>query len=286
MIPFQIVLIAHLFGLALGMGGAITFDAIFLIASRRGRITRELVQVVHAASGLIAAAMLLLVVSGLSFFAVGAETSPKFWAKMVIVTVACLNGLLAHHVIFPIIDRASASGTGQLHLRPGTARFAAASAAVSGVSWSGALVLGAWHGLRLNFGSILGVYVCLIAVAILFAAFIIAPRIFVFVPSTTWLGSSGNRCDSRAVAALTLANMAVNFANRIEKTGDWEVVTGGGQATLGAQGIQRLASSGDRGKRSRSDWSQPWQQSAEFHKPGTMLAWNDHTDESNNATDW
>ncbi len=62
--PYRILLIAHLFGLAFGMGGASTIDSIFLVASRRGRVTPKLVEVVHAAAGLIAAAMVLLAISG------------------------------------------------------------------------------------------------------------------------------------------------------------------------------------------------------------------------------
>ena len=73
---YRIVLIAHLFGLAFGMGGATTIDAIFLLASIRRRVTRELVEVVHAAAALVAAAMVILVVSGIAFFAVGTEATP------------------------------------------------------------------------------------------------------------------------------------------------------------------------------------------------------------------
>jgi len=118
LIAYRIILIAHLLGLAFGMGGASTIDAIFLVACRRGRVTRDLVEVVHAVAGLVVGAMALLAVSGVAFFAVGSEPTPKFWAKMVTVGVACLNGLAAHRLIFPLIETAAASGTGRLRLRP------------------------------------------------------------------------------------------------------------------------------------------------------------------------
>jgi len=52
LIAFRIILIAHLLGLAFGMGGASTIDAILLIAARREKVTRELVEVIHVAAGL------------------------------------------------------------------------------------------------------------------------------------------------------------------------------------------------------------------------------------------
>lgn len=145
-------------------------------------MTRDLVEVVHVAAGLVAAAMGLLIVSGLAFFLVGSEPTPKFWAKMVIVGIACLNGLAAHRLVFPLIEKGVASGTGRLELRPWSARFASASAAISSVSWSGALILGAWHGLKLGIVPILSVYAVVLAGAIVMST-ILAPRIFVFTPA-------------------------------------------------------------------------------------------------------
>jgi len=162
------------------MGGASAFDAIFLVASRRGRVTHELVEVVHAAASLVAGAMVMLVISGVAFFEVGAQQTPKFWAKMVIVGIACLNGVVAHRLVFPLIESAASSRAGYLRLRPWHARVAATSAAVSGVSWSAALILGAWHGLKLGLVPILLAYTSVLAVAVLTSAMIIAPRIFVF----------------------------------------------------------------------------------------------------------
>jgi hypothetical protein len=224
---YRIVLIAHLFGLAFGMGGATTIDAIFLLASIRRRVTRELVEVVHAAAALVAAAMVILVVSGIAFFAVGTEATPKFWAKMVIVGVACLNGLAAHRVIFPIIAAGTAPGTGRLHLRPTHARLAAASAAVSGVSWAGALVLGAWHGLTVGMLPILAVYAIMLVGAILFSTILVAPRIFVLAPVGNNVQARTRR-DLRLMPvsicfsiALGIADAALAVAGRLNRLRGW-----------------------------------------------------------------
>jgi hypothetical protein len=218
---YRIVLIAHLFGLAFGMGGASTIDSIFLVASRRGRVTRELVEVVHAAAALVAGAMVLLVVSGTAFFAVGAESTPKFWAKMVIVGIACLNGLAAHRLVFPLIEAGAASGTGRLRLRPWDARLAAASAAVSGVSWSGALVLGAWHGLKVGMVPILVVYAGAVVAAVVGSAIFVAPRVFVFAPARLRLTRVRSLRDIRAAAAfavaIAIADAALAIAGRLSQ---------------------------------------------------------------------
>lgn len=221
MTAYRIVLIVHLFGLAFGLGGASTIDSIFLVACRRGRVTRELAEVVHAAAGLVAGAMALLIVSGAAFFAVGVDATPKFWAKMVLVGVACLNGLAAHRLIFPLIERGAAEGTGRLHLRPWSARLAAASAAISSVSWSGALILGAWHGLKIGIAPILAAYVVVLIGAILVSAIFVAPRIFVFAPSSFRQRSVKSLKEFPAFAAyrvaLLIADAALAIATRLRR---------------------------------------------------------------------
>jgi hypothetical protein len=179
----QVVLIAHLLGLAFGMGGAVTIDAILLIAALRRRVTPELVEVIHVASGMVAAAMIVLAVSGAAFFLTGSQPSPKFWAKMVIVGVACLNGLAAHRLVFPLIESGVVPGQGRLRLRRRGARLAAASAAVSGVSWFGALVLGAWKGCPFGMAPLLAGYGVALTGGALFSALVVAPRIFVVAPA-------------------------------------------------------------------------------------------------------
>ena len=232
MLDYRAVLTVRLFALALEMGGAGAgaIDVIFLIAARPGRVTRELVAVVRAAAGMVAGAMGLLAISGVAFFFVGAETSPKFWAKMVIVAIACLNGVAAHRLVFPLIEAASASGTGRLYLRPWSARLAAASAAVSGVSWSAALILGAWRGLQVGTLPIRAVYVVVLTGGILVSKVLVAPRVFVFTPSTAQRSSPTAfhrlRClpgDVAHALAWAVADRAPRIADRLGGPPAWPV---------------------------------------------------------------
>src|SRR5215217_4485715 len=122
-----------------------------------------------------------------------------------------MNGLAAHRLVFPLIEAACASGTGRLRLRPWNARLAAASAAISGASWSGALVLGARHGLKLGVVSILG--------AVLISAILVAPRVFVFAPARGRLFQVKSLRDLPAALAFTIAlaiaDAALAIASRL-----------------------------------------------------------------------
>jgi hypothetical protein len=51
------------------------------------------------------------------------------------------------------------------------------------VSWSGALIIGAWRGLKLGMIPILAAYGIVLAGAILVSAIAVAPRVFVFTPT-------------------------------------------------------------------------------------------------------
>jgi len=243
------------------MGGASTIDAILLIAARREKVTRELVEVIHVAAGLIAGAMVLLAVSGGAFFLVGDHTSPKFWAKMVIVGVACLNGLAAHRLIFPLIETASSTGDGRMRLRPWPARLASASAAVSSVSWFGALVLGAWHGLTVGMIPILIGYAGILGAAVLVSAVLVAPRLFVFLPAP----SRRQRVRSlrklhllpAAAAyalALAVADAALAIATRLSRGSRWPEPDGARPFTAPAYATERgWRPIDDTWERSRSD---------------------------------
>ena len=189
-------------------------------------MTAELVEVVHAAAGLVAAAMVLLVASGGAFFLVGVEPTPKFWAKMVIVAVACLNGLAAHRLVFPLIEAGVASGTGRLHLGARSARLAAASAAVSGVSWSSALVLGAWRGLALGVAPILAAYAIVLGGAVVVSTTLVAPRVFVYAPAGPRRSRGRSPKELRHVpgavafaVSLVIADAALAIATRLSHGG-------------------------------------------------------------------
>lgn len=135
-------LIVHLVGLTLGLGGAMLSDYVFVQCVRRRKVGSTMLLVVHAASNLVIVGFLLLVASGIALVATGSPTTHKFWAKMVVVLILGVNGTVAHKIIFPRLERKinrkhTTVTIGFLHQM-------SVVAAVSGVSWFTALILGAW----------------------------------------------------------------------------------------------------------------------------------------------
>jgi len=173
-----LTLIVHLTGLALGAGAASTLDVILLLAVRTRRVSPDLIALLHGASRVVIAAMLLLLVSGLAFLTEGVAPTAKFWVKMVVVTVACVNGVITHCQLFPRVQAAVRTGEGDLILCLRDQRFAATAAAVSAVSWYSALVLGAMRGPTLSFAGVLALYLGVLGVAVAVATCVVAPAVF------------------------------------------------------------------------------------------------------------
>jgi hypothetical protein len=220
---YRAILITHLFGLAFGLGGAAMLDTIMLIACRRSRVSRDLIALLHTASAMVAAAMTLLVISGIGFFLAGAEATPKFWAKMVIVLIACGNGLVVHQLIFPWLETGTASGNGTPELPVHRARIAAASAAISSVSWSAALILGASRGQAMGIIPILGIYFVALFGALLVSTMLIAPRVFTLqkrerIPFRTGMKERSAAISYRARCTLASVQTALDRFRATRRT--------------------------------------------------------------------
>lgn len=165
----------HLFGLALGAGGAFVSDALFLHLIRDKKLQRHEIAILRITSKLVWAGLFLLVVSGIGLFLQDPERllqSSKFLAKMIIVFILTANGLIFHNVHLPFFDalqgRALARTPGMLRAR----RWLSVSGAISGTSWTAALILGSLKQVPFAASEILTVYAlavgcaCAIALAI------------------------------------------------------------------------------------------------------------------------
>ncbi|HEV7439931.1 MAG TPA: hypothetical protein VGN94_09965 [Methylobacterium sp.] len=137
----------HLVGLCLGLGGATMLDFWILRWMRWGGMTPEIERTFLFISKVVSVGIGLLWLSGLGFLALYAVEAPeklgnpKLWAKITIVVVLTVNGLLIHALVLPSVLRdvrrpmlAGASGI--------EAGIFLVSGAVSGVSWYTAFALG------------------------------------------------------------------------------------------------------------------------------------------------
>ncbi|OGG47506.1 hypothetical protein A3D66_00430 [Candidatus Kaiserbacteria bacterium RIFCSPHIGHO2_02_FULL_50_9] len=163
-------LTVHLFGIALGAGGAFISDAMFFKTARDNRISRTEMGFLLLGSRFVFAGLILLLVSGALLFSLDPErylASSKFLAKMTVVAVIAVNGVFFHTTHIPRLRRHV--GT---HL-PSSDEFGRyrmlllGSGAVSLVSWALAIVLGTFKSIPFSYEVIVGGYVAVVALALL-----------------------------------------------------------------------------------------------------------------------
>ena len=164
--PHLIILILHVIGVAVGAGGATMSDVLFLTSIADNKIDHSELKLLKIASYMVVIGLVLLTVTGLSFFLVGAAESPRFWAKMSIVSIAAINGMVMHQIAFPIFERCAKHKT-TLTSAAFTrhAPLLVTAGTISAISWYAALVLGMWRTLTLPYLSIIGIYAAVVLVA-------------------------------------------------------------------------------------------------------------------------
>ncbi|WP_342167179.1 hypothetical protein [Methylobacterium sp. SD21] len=155
----------HLVGLCFGLGGATMLDFWILRWMRWGSLPPEIARIFLFVSKVCTVGIVLLWLSGLGFLAVYAAESPekfqnpKLWAKITVVVVLTLNGLIIHSAVLPgilrdvgrpMLDGISGARTGIFLV----------SGAVSGVSWYTAFVLGLMRELNnvVAYGTLIGLW--------------------------------------------------------------------------------------------------------------------------------
>ncbi|GJE18853.1 hypothetical protein [Methylobacterium marchantiae] len=137
----------HLIGLCLGLGGATMLDFWILRWMREGVMPAEMERSFHFISKVVTMGIALLWISGLGFlglYAIEAPeklANPKIWAKVTVVAVLTLNGVLIHALVLPRVLRDV-----RRPMLDGVSRLSAGiflvSGAISGVSWYFAFALG------------------------------------------------------------------------------------------------------------------------------------------------
>lgn len=166
-----IILILHVLGVILGVGGATLTDIFFFRFLKDLRISHAESEVLHTISQVIWFATGLLVLTGLALFMPESERllqSSKFLAKVVIVAILIANGAALHYLVSPQLVRISfgirhTHEEGELHrLR----KLAYALGAVSIISWYTVFILGMVSSLPVSAGLILAVYLVALVIGI------------------------------------------------------------------------------------------------------------------------
>lgn len=167
-----IIVILHAFAAGLGVGAVTLTDVFFFKFLKDYRISHSEKEIMDTISDVIWVALMLLIVTGIGLYvsqsaALGEST--KFLAKVVIVGVVLINGILLNLIVSPRLMNISfgiekVSHPGQLH---GLRRLGFALGAVSIVSWYSAFILGSVRSLPFSTPQILLGYACLVAVGVI-----------------------------------------------------------------------------------------------------------------------
>lgn len=153
--------IGHLLGVALGAGGAFMSDAMFIKSARDKRFSRTEIGFLKLGSTLVWIGVGVLVASGAAIFSLDPEgylASSKFLAKMTIVGIIVLNGLVFHFWHLPLIHRHKDIhfATSDEFVRKRI--WVLVSGGISGFSWTAAIILGALRSLPYSYGTLMGIY--------------------------------------------------------------------------------------------------------------------------------
>lgn len=146
---YTFLIISHIIGTALGVGGA-TFVEIFLLKSLKdGKVDPVEGSFLKVTYVVMRVALVILILSGFGFlllYRIGGEEellySEALWAKMTIILVLVVNTLLLQTRKIPLWLGSSLSLT----------------------SWYAALVIGAWHDIPYSFFEILIGYVVIVLI--------------------------------------------------------------------------------------------------------------------------
>lgn len=169
-----VLIIGHLIGLMLGFGVAVFLDLYLLRYLFHRKITPEVIQTVLFGSKVVNAGLILLWITGLGFLwhyqvtSPDKLTNPKIWAKVTIVVLLTLNGAAIHFVILAKLR--AKIGSALLTHEPLPVQLGLLfSGAISGVSWTMAMALGAIKEINhvVDASTLLGMYAALLAVAFL-----------------------------------------------------------------------------------------------------------------------
>lgn len=143
----------HLLGLCFGLGGATMLDLWILRWIRKGSLPVEAGRIFHFISDAVAIGLGLLWLSGLGLLALYLMESPeklenpKLWAKVLVVGVLTINGMIIHAFVLPEVLRDLSRPLLHGVTRSRIVVFLM-SGAISGVSWYTAFAFGIFRELN------------------------------------------------------------------------------------------------------------------------------------------
>lgn len=173
-----IYLIAHIFGVALGAGSAFVSDAMFFSTIKDGRIQKHELRFLKLGGKLVWLGIFVLFVSGILLVSTDPTkylSSSKFLAKVSIVGIIILNGIIFHLIHIPHIRNHLGLKFADSPTFVKRAPLLMASGAISITSWISTVILGMLKNVPYGYEQIMGIYLIILGLAISIAVLTTKP---------------------------------------------------------------------------------------------------------------
>lgn len=166
-----LLLMVHMLGLSLGLGGATITDVLFSKFLKDFRISHWETTVLRTLSQIIWIGLALLVMSGAGLYLPEMShlhQSPKFLVKLIVVAIIIVNGAFLNLYISPKLVHMSFRHDDNLNNKKlhRTRKIAFVLGAISFTSWYAAFILGALEKVPLTFWPLLFLYFTILAVVV------------------------------------------------------------------------------------------------------------------------
>ncbi len=173
---YRFILILHIVGVSLGVGGATISDVFFFRFLKDYKISHKEASVLDAVSDVIWAGLAILILTGLGLYLPNSEEliqNPRFLTKMAVVAVITINGAVLNLKVQPHLMKIT---FGEHEHHEGEMvfhrRLAFGLGAVSLVSWYSAVFFAMARGLPNSFLVLFGSYLAILAGAVIISQFV------------------------------------------------------------------------------------------------------------------
>lgn len=167
-------LVMHLVALVFGLGGATLTDVLFVACVRARRAGRTLTVIIKTAANIVVVGYVALLVSGIGLLSTGSHVTSRVSAKLIIVLVIGVNGVVSHYLTFPQIKA-------KIHSTQKTVSLdflhqLSIVAAISGASWYSTLVIATWKTTAIPFFIWISGYLIIVLSAVV-TSLVFTPKI-------------------------------------------------------------------------------------------------------------
>lgn len=173
--PKTLYTILHIFGAIIGAGGAYMSDFMFMFSIKDNKINHTEYKFLQAGSFFVWFGIILAIISGALLFSLRPEfylQSDKFLAKMTIFAILVINGIFFHKLHMPVIHAHKNKEFNQVKKLKKERSWLIYSGVISMVSWTFAVVLGAWRTIPYSYSQILETYLVFLILGMIFGRII------------------------------------------------------------------------------------------------------------------